>query len=70
MWPWRGHSIHSRCLEYHIFSCRTLHITSAGRCQRSSVRSQTLIERADRRFGRHCSLRDLYCQGRGGADAG
>ena len=37
----------------------TLHMTSAGRRQGSSIRSQTLIERAERRSGRHCSLRNL-----------
>ena len=34
-------------------------MTSAGRRQGSSIRSQTLIERAERRSGRHCSLRNL-----------
>ena len=41
---------------------RTLHITSAGRRQGSSVRSQTLLERAERRSGRHCSLRNFLSQ--------
>ena len=34
-------------------------MTSAGRRQGWSIRSQTLIERAERRSGRHCSLRNL-----------
>ena len=33
-------------------------MTSAGRRQGSSIRSQTLIERPERRSGRHCSLRN------------
>ena len=36
-----------------------VHMTSAGRRQGSSIRSQTLIERAERRSGRQCSLRNL-----------
>ena len=38
----------------------TLHISSAGRRQGSSVRSQTLIARPERRCGRHYSLPNLF----------
>ncbi len=43
-----------------VFPRRALHITSGGRPQSPSVRSQTLMERAERRTGRHCSLRSLF----------
>ena len=42
----------------------TLHITSAGRRQGSSVRSQTLTERTERRSGRHGSLRECFWEPR------
>ena len=59
-WPWHDRSIHPRCPAYQVFSRCTLHITSAGRPQGPSVRSQTLIEWAERHSGRHCSLPNLF----------
>ena len=59
-WPWHGRSIHPRCPAYQVFSRCTLHITSAGKPQGPSVRSQTLIEWAERHSGRHCSLPNLF----------